>query len=109
MLTVSCSTGQPGDTTLTFAGELDAASADQAYRYVHDTIDDRGRPVMLDVAGLSFCDARGLGALLRMSSHARQAGSFLSLLTPPRGSSGSSGSPAWTRSCRCTAGSGPGK
>jgi len=29
-LTVSCSTGQAGDTTLTFAGELDAASADQA-------------------------------------------------------------------------------
>jgi hypothetical protein len=29
-LTVSCSTGQAGDTILTFAGELDAVSADQA-------------------------------------------------------------------------------
>lgn len=83
MLTVSCSTGQPGDTILTFAGELDAASADQAYRYMGDTIDARGGPVMLEVAGLSFCDARGLGALLRMSSQARQAGSSLHLLTPP--------------------------
>jgi hypothetical protein len=42
MLTASCSTGQPGDTILTFAGELDAASADQAYRYVRDTIDTCG-------------------------------------------------------------------
>jgi anti-anti-sigma factor len=82
MLTVSCSTGQAGDTILTFAGELDAMSADRAYRYVRDTIDARGGPVVLDVAGLSFCDARGLGALLRMSSHARQAGSSLYLLTP---------------------------
>jgi anti-anti-sigma factor len=74
-LTVSCTTGQADDTILTFAGELDAVSAEQAYRYVRDTIDARGRPVMLDVAGL--------GALLRMSSHARQAGSSLYLLTPP--------------------------
>jgi anti-anti-sigma factor len=50
---------------------------------VRDTIDARGGPVMLDVAGLSFCDARGLGALLRMSSRAGKAGSFLYLLTPP--------------------------
>jgi anti-sigma B factor antagonist len=82
-LTVSCTTGQADDTILTFPGELDAVSAEQAYRYVRDTIDARGGPVMLDVAGLSFCDAHGLGALLRMSSHARQAGSSLYLLTPP--------------------------
>ena len=82
VLTVSCSTGQAGDTILTFTGELDVASADRAYRYVRDTIHTRGGPVMLDVAGLSFCDARGLGALLRMSSQARQAGSALHLIAP---------------------------
>ena len=83
VLTVSCSTGQAGGTILTFAGELDAASADRAYRYVRDTIDTCGGPVLLDLPALSFCDARGLGALLRMSSHARRAGSSLHLLTPP--------------------------
>ena len=82
VLTVSCSTGKAGDTTLTFAGELDAASADQAYRCVRDAIDTSGGRVILDVAGLSFCDARGLGALLRMNSHARRAGSSLYLLMP---------------------------
>jgi anti-anti-sigma factor len=82
MLTVSCSISQTGQTTLAFAGELDAASADQAYRYVRDAIDAHGAPVMLDVAGLSFCDARGLSALVRMSRHAGQAGSSLHLVAP---------------------------
>ena len=35
------------------------------------------------MAGLSFCDARGLGALARMSRHARQAGSRVHLVAPP--------------------------
>jgi uncharacterized membrane protein YbhN (UPF0104 family) len=33
---------------------------------------------MPDVAGLSFCDPRGLGALARMSRYAGQAGSSAS-------------------------------
>ena len=68
---------------LSFAGELDVASADQAYGYVRDAIDANGGAVLLDMAGLSFCDARGLGALVRMSSHAGQAGSCLHLVAPP--------------------------
>ena len=82
MLTLSCLISQTGQTTITFDGELDAASADQAYGYVRDALDARGGEVLLDVAGLSFCDARGLGALARMSRHARQAGSSLHLVAP---------------------------
>jgi anti-sigma B factor antagonist len=83
MLTLSCLISQTGQTTVTFAGELDYASADQAYGYVRDVINAHGGQVLLDVAGLSFCDARGLGALARMSRHARQAGSPLHLVAPP--------------------------
>jgi anti-sigma B factor antagonist len=83
MLTLSCLISQTGQTTVTFAGELDTASADQAYEYVRDAIDAHGGPVLLDVAGLSFCDACGLGALVRMSRHAGQAGSSLHLVAPP--------------------------
>jgi len=83
MLTVSCLTGQTGQTTVTFAGELDYASADPAYGYVRDVIDARGGRILLDVGGLSFCDARGLGVLARMSRHAGQAGSSLRLVAPP--------------------------
>ena len=39
MLTLSCLISQTGQTTVTFAGELDTASADQAYEYVRDAID----------------------------------------------------------------------
>jgi len=83
MLTLSCFISQAGQTVVTFAGELDAASADQAYGYVRDVIDARDGQVLLNVAGLSFCDARGLGALTRMSRHAGQAGSCVYLVAPP--------------------------
>jgi anti-anti-sigma factor len=82
VLTGTCSISQTGETALTLAGELDAASADQAYRYVRDAIDTHGGPVTLDVAGPSFCDARGLDALVRMSRYAEQAGSSLQLVAP---------------------------
>ena len=83
LLTLGCSISQVGQATLSFVGELDVASADQAYGYVRDAIDAHGGAVLLDMAGLSFCDARGLGALVRMSSHAGQAGSCLHLVAPP--------------------------
>jgi hypothetical protein len=34
------------------------------------------------VTDMSFCDARGLGALARMSRHAGQAGSSVDLVAP---------------------------
>jgi anti-sigma B factor antagonist len=83
MLTLSCRISQTGQATVIFAGELDTASADQAYAYVRDAIDAIGGQVLLDVAGLRFCDASGLGALARMSRHAGQAGSSLHLVAPP--------------------------
>ena len=83
MLTLSCLISQTGQAMVTFVGELDFASADEAWEYVRDVIDARGGQVLLDVAGLCFCDARGLGALARMSRHAGQAGSSLYLVAPP--------------------------
>ena len=82
MLTLGCLISQTGQTTVTFAGELDTASADQACAYVRDAIDAHGGQVLLDMVGLSFCDARGLGALARMSRHAAQVGSPLYLVAP---------------------------
>ena len=83
MLTLSCLISQTGQAIVTFVGELDAASADQAYGYVRDAIDAQGGQVLLDVAGLSFCDACGLGAFAQMSRHAAQAGSSVRLVAPP--------------------------
>ena len=83
MLTLSCRISPAGQVMVTFAGELDTASADQACEYVRGAIDAHGGHVLLNVADLSFCDARGLGALVRMSRQAGQAGSSLHLVAPP--------------------------
>jgi anti-anti-sigma factor len=82
MLTLSRGFSTAGQMRIIFDGELDVVSADHAYDYVRDAIDTHGGAVMLEVAGLRFCDARGLGALARMSRHAEQAGSSLHLVAP---------------------------
>jgi len=54
MLTLSCLTSRTGQITVTFAGELDYASADHACDYVRAVIDAHGGQVLLDVADLTF-------------------------------------------------------
>jgi anti-sigma B factor antagonist len=71
-------------TRIRFSGELDMASADRAFCYVCDVIDRFPVAVVLDMAELSFCDARGLAALLRMSRYAEQAHTALKLTSPSR-------------------------
>ena len=41
--------------------------------------DGRPAPVTVDLSGVTFCDASGLGVLARISRHARQAGRQLKL------------------------------
>ncbi len=60
-------------------GELDIATAEQACTYISEVIDGWPAPVSLDLAGVTFCDASGLRALVRVARHARQAGRPLEL------------------------------
>ena len=68
-----------GEALVMLSGELDIASADGPFGCVRDVIDRHHAPVILDMAGLSFCDARGLGTLVRMSNYAGNAGCSLRL------------------------------
>jgi anti-sigma B factor antagonist len=68
-----------GRAVVEIRGELDAATAEQAYEYARQVIDRAGGDVRVDLAGLSFCDARGLRALVRIATHARAAGRALTL------------------------------
>lgn len=61
------------------AGELDIATAEKAYSYISDIIDGGLAPVTVDLSGLTFCDASGLGVLARIARHAKQAGRQLKL------------------------------
>jgi len=75
-------TGPDGDQVISVAGELDIVTAGQAYAYLSEVIDHARAPVSVDLAGLSFCDASGLGVLARVASRARQAGRQLRLVSP---------------------------
>jgi anti-anti-sigma factor len=68
-----------GNATVQVRGELDIATADQAYAYLRDVVDQQSGPVTMNLAGLTFCDAAGLGVLARVARHARRTGRSLSL------------------------------
>ena len=78
-LELSCRTGPNGYQIVSVTGELDIATAEQAYSYISEIIDGRLAPVTVDLSGLTFCDASGLGVLARIARHARQAGRQLKL------------------------------
>jgi anti-sigma B factor antagonist len=71
--------GADGHQVISVTGELDIATADQAYAYISEVIDRWQVPVTVDLSGLSFCDASGLGVLAKAARHARQAGRQLRL------------------------------
>lgn len=72
-----------GEAIAEIGGELDIATADVAVRYVRLVIDRHGGPLIVDLAGLAFCDAQGLSALLRMFTYAERAGCPFRLASPP--------------------------
>jgi anti-sigma B factor antagonist len=62
-----------GEAIVEIVGELDMDTADQAFGYVQKIINRHRGPVVVGLAGVSFCDARGLRALVRMANCADQA------------------------------------
>jgi anti-anti-sigma factor len=68
-----------GKATVQVRGELDIATADQAYAYLRDVVDNQDGPVTMNLAGLTFCDAAGLGVLARVAGHARRSGHSVKL------------------------------
>jgi anti-sigma B factor antagonist len=78
-LELSCRTGANGYQIVSVTGELDIATAELAYSYLSEVIDGRPAPVTVDLSGLTFCDASGLGVLARAARYARQKGRQLAL------------------------------
>ncbi len=79
LLELSCQTDEDGNQIVSVTGELDIATAERAYTYISDVIDAWPTPVSVDLSGLTFCDASGLGVLARIARHAREAGRQLRL------------------------------
>ncbi len=71
-----------GEAVVDLDGELDIASAEVAVSYAWDVIDRHRGPVIVDLAALVFCDARGLAALVRIAGYAEQKGCPFRLASP---------------------------
>ncbi len=84
LIRLSCHVSADGLAVVAIEGDLDLATVDRTVRYVSDIIDRHDGPVSADLSGLTFCDACGLGALVRIASHAEQAGRPLEFRKPSR-------------------------
>ena len=62
--------------------ELDMATADGLVERGYAAIARSARLLLLDLAGLSFCDASGLSAFVRIANHADAAGCGFGLIAP---------------------------
>jgi anti-anti-sigma factor len=62
--------------------ELDIATADSLARRGMAAIARHARLLLLDLTSLSFCDARGLSALVTIANHADQAQCRYALIAP---------------------------
>lgn len=73
----------PGKThILTVQGELDLVTADSLYLQARAAISWHARVLLLDLTAVSFCDASGLSALVRIANDADAAGCGYGLVAP---------------------------
>ena len=84
LIRLSCRVSADGLTEVSIRGELDLATADRTVRFVTEVMDRHEGTISADLSGLTFCDACGLGALIRIAAHAERAGRSLELTKPSR-------------------------
>ena len=71
-----------GTEILIMPAELDLVTSDGVVEQACAAIARSVRLLLLDLSGLSFCDARGLGAFVRIANHADAAGCRFGLIAP---------------------------
>jgi len=67
---------------LSMPTELDLATGDGVVEQGYAAIARSAWLLLLDLTGLSFCDARGLSAFVRIANHADAAGCGFGLIAP---------------------------
>lgn len=71
-----------GWTVLTVSGEMDLVTAPAVRQHVHDAVADGRRSVVLDLAGVYFCDSSGVGVLIAARRLMRSCAGQLRLILP---------------------------
>ncbi|MBU2667760.1 STAS domain-containing protein [Actinoplanes bogorensis] len=69
----------PDEVTFHLAGEIDVLTVTNLSTLVNETLTDPPARIVLDMAGVTFCDSQGLGTLVVLSRKAQHARSVLSL------------------------------
>jgi anti-sigma B factor antagonist len=72
----------PPSATVVLDGEIDIATAPAIRRFLMAAIGDGGVRLAVDVSGVTFIGAAGIGVLVAVANRAREAGGGLSLLAP---------------------------
>lgn len=75
---------RPDTVVLAVSGELDVASAPMLRAHVRFALGGRPARLVLDLAGLGFCDAAGLSVLAMAQNAATRDGVSLALAAVPR-------------------------
>ncbi|WP_103504661.1 MULTISPECIES: STAS domain-containing protein [Streptomyces] len=79
-------TEQRGDwAVLRVQGELDLVTAPTVRQHVHDAVADGRKNVVLDLAGVRFCDSSGVGVLIASRRLMRSCAGRLRLILPAQG------------------------
>jgi anti-sigma B factor antagonist len=73
-----------GHAQVRFVGELDIAQIKRAESEVVEVLDKTAGALRIDLSGLTFCDAAGIGLLLRLDAETRARARILVLQHPTR-------------------------
>jgi anti-sigma B factor antagonist len=69
-------------TVLSVGGDLDLNSAPELLRALTGLVDDGNRSLVVDMAGVDFCDSSGLSVLVRIRNRLIDLGGTLALAAP---------------------------
>jgi anti-anti-sigma factor len=72
----------PPSVTVVLDGEIDVATAPAIRRFLMAAIGGRDVDLAVDMSGVTFIGAAGIGVLVAAANRAREAGGGLSLLAP---------------------------
>jgi anti-sigma B factor antagonist len=74
----------PPSATAVFDGEIDIATCPAIRHFLMAAISSGNVDLTVDMSGVTFIDAAGIGVLVAAANRARQEGGGLSLLAPSR-------------------------
>ena len=78
--TLSTGTNEQGNVTITIVGRLDSASTSSIWQKAMDALEEASsKSVVVDTAGVDYCDGTGIGLLVELTLRQRKAGGELEI------------------------------